>query len=204
MALRSIAAAFNRFQYTSMLPDSHFFGADSYSPRTIVLQIATLQGFYYITAIILQYSTSLLLGLKFSLSWTFSWKPVTLDNSLGWAIIGIWLFTSFISVLFLTFVVGRSKLAWDFALTIHLINLVIVWAYEGEFPFDLYWWILQIVSSLILVSLGTWSTRWKELRDTFFEGIVDPELGNVNHRSNIIEMTDNSTINPKPIPPMQQ
>ncbi len=28
-----------------------------------------------------------------------------------------------------------------------------------------------------MVGLGTWTTRWKELRETFFDGLVDTELG---------------------------
>ncbi|VEU22601.1 DEKNAAC103712 [Brettanomyces naardenensis] len=76
-------------------------------------------------------------------------------------------------------VIGRSKLAWDFAVTVHVINLFCAWMYEG-FPKNLSWWALQVMSSLIMVSLGTYTTRWKELRDTFFDGLIDAELGQSN------------------------
>lgn len=189
MALRSIGAALNRLRYTSLLPTSvasgiisHIFSnGDSYAPRTIITQIITLQLFYYLTAMGIQYGVSWLLGLSYSLAWTFSWKLITLDNSLGWILVFIWLLDSFVSVVFLTVVVGRSKLAWDFALTIHFVNLMVVWLYEGTFPWDLYWWFLQVISSFVLVSLGTWGAQWRELTDTFFEGIVDVEMGTVNN-----------------------
>ncbi|OWB56866.1 hypothetical protein B5S28_g2781 [[Candida] boidinii] len=73
---------------------------------------------------------------------------------------------------------GESKLAWDFAVTVHLFNLVFCWFYTGRFPTNLWWWFLQIASCLLMVGLGTYTTRWRELRDTFFEGLVDPEMGN--------------------------
>ncbi|KAH3673236.1 hypothetical protein WICPIJ_009879 [Wickerhamomyces pijperi] len=184
MSLRNIGAALNRIHYSSLLPNSttsHIFGTgDSYAPRTIVIQIFTIQIFYYLTALVIQYAVSILLGLEYTLAWTFSWRLITLDNSLGWILIIIWLIDSFISVLFLTLVVGRSKLAWDFALTIHFVNLLVVWFYEGTFPWDFYWWVLQVISTFVLVSLGTWGAQWRELRDTFFEGIVDVELGNLS------------------------
>lgn len=39
-----------------------------------------------------------------------------------------------------------------------------------------------------MVGLGTYSTRWKELRDTFFEGLIDPELGQAD---NMVASADN-------------
>lgn len=117
---------------------------------------------------------------------------MTLDNSLGLTIIGMWLFDSLLCVVFMTVIVGRSKLAWDFAVTIHAINLVVVWCYSGQFPKSFIWWSVQVGSSIVLVSLGTWSTRWKELRETFFEGIVDAEMGNGGNGRSAIEMHDAS------------
>ncbi|GME81861.1 unnamed protein product [Ambrosiozyma monospora] len=73
--------------------------------------------------------------------------------------------------------IGRSKLAWDFAVTVHLINLLLNWVVNAEFPNNIYWWGLQLCSCALMVGLGTLTTRWKELRDTFFDGMVDPEEG---------------------------
>lgn len=76
-------------------------------------------------------------------------------------------------VLFVTIIVGRSKLAWDFAVTIHIINLIITWCYVGKFPTSMLWWMLQVVSAFLLVTLSTYSTRWKELRVTFFTNMLE-------------------------------
>jgi hypothetical protein len=160
-------------------------GRNAYSPNTIFYQIVAIQVFYYITTTILLYLLSILIGVEFKLEWILSWKPISLENTLGLTIIGVWLLGSFFGVIFMTVIVGRSKLAWDFAITVHCINLLVVWAYTREFPKKLLWWAVQIVCCIILVSLGTWTSRWNELRETFFEGMADPSTAGEN-----IEMRD--------------
>ncbi|KAG7784653.1 hypothetical protein KL910_004906 [Ogataea haglerorum] len=145
----------------------------------IFLQIVILQVFYYLTAIILFFATAQLLGLPFSFKWCFSWQWVSLENTLGLTLAALWLFDSLLSVIFITIIIGRSKLAWDYALTVHVVNLALVWLNSG-FPASIYWWLLQICSCAIMITLGTWTTRWKELRETFFEGIADTELGQMH------------------------
>lgn len=107
----------------------------------------------------------------FSLSLVFSWEPVRNDTTVGWTLVLLWLLDTFFSVLALTVVVGRSKLALDFTLTLHGIHFVICWVVSGKFPRSGLWWGLQIVSILLMLGLGTWSTQWRELRATFFEPI---------------------------------
>lgn len=193
--LRHALSGLQRFQGYLKLPNlSEITSQDSSSsssssPSKLTIQIILLQCFYYITATVLSFSIAWILGLDFNFGWVFNWDLVSLDNSLGLTIIGMWLFDSLLCVLFMTIIVGRSKLAWDFAITIHAINLIVVWIYSGEFPRSFVWWSVQVGSCLILVSLGTWSTRWKELRETFFEGIVDVEMGHPGQRS-AIEMRD--------------
>ncbi|KAG0674845.1 hypothetical protein C6P40_002008 [Pichia californica] len=142
-------------------------------------QIILLQIFYYFTAIVSFYITSMLLGWNFELSWIWSWRIITLENSLGLTLMFLWLLNALFSVILITFIIGRSKLVWDFALTIHFINLVIVWFTSG-FPKNIYWWLLQCVSLILMMILGIYTTRWIELRDTFFDQPHDIELGNIN------------------------
>ncbi len=158
--------------------DQHF--SNRSSPSRLILQIVTLQFFYYITAFVLFFITANLIGQPFDAKWMFSWRIITIGTSLGITLIMLWLFDSLISVIFIMLVIGRSKLAWDFAVTVHVINLMFAWLYEG-FPKSISWWCLQVTSACIMVGLGTYSTRWKELRDTFFEGLIDPELGQADN-----------------------
>lgn len=159
------------------LKPSQIFKQDSLSPNKIALQIILLQIFYYFTASVLFYCWGKLFGYELQVKkWLFSWEYINYDTTLGLSLCMLWLLDSLICVIFLTVIVGRSKLAWDFAITIHAINLVIVLITTGKVP-SFSWFVLQLLSSLILVFLSTWTTRWKELRDTFFEGLVDPAVG---------------------------
>lgn len=175
------------------LRPSEIFKQDSLSPSKIALQIILLQIFYYLTACFLFYTWAKLCGYELELKkWLFSWELIDFSNSFGIILSLLWLLDSLICVFFLTVIVGRSKLAWDFAITIHAINLVVVWVHSGTLP-SISWFILQALSSFFLVSLGTWTTRWRELKDTFFDGLVDQETlskPTTNTDSEAIEMRD--------------
>lgn len=67
-------------------------------------------------------------------------------------------------------IVIRSKLVLDFALTTHLLHLVIVSLYTGQLPRNLFWYITMAVSSAAGVFLGIWGCQYRELRPVFFGG----------------------------------
>lgn len=168
------------------------YSADITNPSKLLFQIVILQSFYYITALVIFYLISSLNGYDFKIDWIFLWELIALDNAMGLILFALWLFDSLLCVLFVTIVVGRSKLAWDFAITIHILNLIVVWLYTGKFPTSTLWWCLQVLSAVLLVALSTYLTRWKELRTTFFDNMLDQqELGEVDHsNSQDIEMLD--------------
>lgn len=172
------------------LRPSERFKQDSMSPGKIALQIILLQVFYYTTACILFYGWAKVAGYKLEMvQWLFSWQAIEFTNALGLTLCLLWLTDSLICVIFLTVIVERSKLAWDFAITIHAINLIVVSVHTGTLP-SLSWFVLQVLSSLILIFLGTYTTRWRELRDTFFEGLVDADMVSPSASSQPIEMRD--------------
>lgn len=164
------------------------FKQDTLSPFKITLQIILLQLFYYFTASILFFIWSKLQGHELDFkNWLFSFKYIDFTNAYGLTLSFLWLMTSLICVVFLTVIVGRSKLAWDFAVTVHAINFIIVLLHTHQFP-GFEWFLLQFLSSLILIFLGTWTSRWKELRDTFFEGMM--EVSNIPGNSVNLESFD--------------
>lgn len=67
-------------------------------------------------------------------------------------------------------IVIRSKLVLDFALTTHLIHLVVVSLYTGQLPRNLFWWLTMALSSAVGVALGIWACQYRELRPVFFGG----------------------------------
>lgn len=174
---------FGNGKYKSLLSRGHF--NDINNPTRLLLQIVLLQSFYYLTALIVFYLASSINGYDFNLDFIFLWELVTPENAMGLFLFALWLLNSLICVVFVTAVVGRSKLAWDFAVTIHIINLLVVWVYTAKFPTSALWWCLQFLSGIILVTLSTYLTRWRELRTTFFDNMLEQqEQGEVEHTSN--------------------
>lgn len=161
---------------------------DVTSPAKLMFQIVILQCFYYLSAFIIFYLVSSLNGYDFKLNFIFLWELISLDNAMGLILFALWLFDSLLCVFFVTIIVGRSKLAWDFALTVHIINLIVVWAYSGKFPTSTLWWCLQILSAVLLVTLSTYLTRWKELRTTFFDNMLETSRAEGSSQSAPIEM----------------
>lgn len=142
----------------------------------LLFQIIILQIFYYFTALVLFTIVSLLSGWDFHIGSLLSWSNVTISNTYGLTLMFLWLINSLISVVFIALIIGRSKMVWDFVITIHFINLLLVMLVNG-FPSNAYWWILQFVSATLMMTLGVLMTRWIELRDTFFENLNDIEMG---------------------------
>lgn len=159
--------------YTRLFNNST--STDITSPSKLLVQIIILQCFYYLSALIIFYLVSSLNGYDFKIDFVFLWELVSLDNAMGLILFVLWLFDSLLCVLFVTLIVGRSKLAWDFAVTVHIINLLVVWFYSGKFPTSTLWWCLQVLSASLLVALSTYLTRWSELRTTFFDNMLDLE-----------------------------
>jgi hypothetical protein len=73
-------------------------------------------------------------------------------------------------VIFLLIVVSRSKLIPDFAITLHLIHLLVTTLYTRSLPRNALWWLLQAASATLMTSLGVWSCQWRELRPINFGG----------------------------------
>lgn len=142
---------------------------DVLAPKRLFKQIVLLQIIYYAIATILICFADIVGGMPVSPELIFSWEPVRFDTSNGWILALLWLLDTFFSVLAMTFIVGRSKLALDFTLTLHGINIIVAWLASGRFPSSPLWWCLQLVSVVLMVSLGTWTSQWRELRVTFFE-----------------------------------
>jgi len=73
-------------------------------------------------------------------------------------------------VIFLLLLIARSKLVPDFALTIHLLNLIVTSFYTGHIPSQTFWWGLQFASAGLMVFLGMWACQWRELKPIAFGG----------------------------------
>jgi protein SYS1 len=77
--------------------------------------------------------------------------------------------------------IARSKLVPDFAVTIHLIHLLVTSLYTRSLPTNLYWWLVQVCSAALMTSLGIWACQWRELRPMLFGGKGKERAGAVQN-----------------------
>jgi protein SYS1 len=70
----------------------------------------------------------------------------------------------------IVFLIGRSKLVPDFAITTHFVHLVVVTLYTGRIPRNAMWWVAMAASSGTAMGLAMWGCRYRELRPISFGG----------------------------------
>ncbi|KAM7185149.1 putative integral membrane protein [Naviculisporaceae sp. PSN 640] len=140
-------------------------------PLKILSQIAALQGLYYIAALILFCFTALVMGTHFSPDLVFGWSAVRGDTTEGWLMGFIWVIDGgMLTALAIIILIGRSKLVLDFAISLHVIHLVVVSFYTGQLPHNTAWWLTMAAASAVAVILGTWGCRYRELKPISFGG----------------------------------
>ncbi|KAK3689640.1 integral membrane protein S linking to the trans Golgi network-domain-containing protein [Podospora appendiculata] len=140
-------------------------------PLKILSQIAALQGLYYLAALVLMSFTVLVTGTHFSADLVFGWAAVRGDTTEGWLMGFVWVLNGgLLMALAIIFLIGRSKLVLDFALSLHGIHLLVVTFYTGQLPLNTAWWLTMAAASAVSVMLATWGCRYRELRPISFGG----------------------------------
>ncbi|KLU85131.1 hypothetical protein MAPG_04162 [Magnaporthiopsis poae ATCC 64411] len=140
-------------------------------PLKILSQMAILQAVYYAAALVLMLFTALVYGRAFSLDLLFGWQSVRGDTTQGWLTAFVWLLDGGLVVaLVLVLIVVRSKLVPDFAISLHVVHLIVTWLYTGTVPRHLFWWLTMAASSACAVALGIWGCRYRELMPISFGG----------------------------------
>lgn len=153
------------------------------SALKLLVQILIIQILFYLDFVLQWKTVAYLLGFSSSES-IFLFSNFSLKDARGLSFVICWLFNSVIISFIISVIVGRSKLAWDFALTIHIVNFSLCLLVNKAFPKSITWWLVQVISSLLIIFLGTYMSRFRELRDTFFDELIDS--GN----NNTVEMND--------------
>ncbi|KXJ90266.1 integral membrane protein S linking to the trans Golgi network-domain-containing protein [Microdochium bolleyi] len=139
-------------------------------PLRILGQIAALQAIYYVVALVLMVFTTLVSGQGFTLDLVFGWSSLRGDNTQGWLVAFIWLCCSGAIVAAMVLIVSRSKLILDFAITLHIIHLIVVTLSSGLLPRTAFWWATMVASCAVMTVGGTYGCRWRELRPINFGG----------------------------------
>ncbi|EPQ56198.1 hypothetical protein GLOTRDRAFT_110702 [Gloeophyllum trabeum ATCC 11539] len=90
------------------------------------------------------------------------WKA---DPVRGWVIAFGWIIASGIDVYWLSTVVRRPRLILDFALTLVFNHLVLTTYYAASLPTSLFFWIVMVACSTILVVAGEQVCVRREMRE---------------------------------------
>ncbi|ODQ77922.1 hypothetical protein BABINDRAFT_40784 [Babjeviella inositovora NRRL Y-12698] len=153
-------------------------------PLRLVLQVLAIQLFYYTTAFLLIGMVALLLGWvgadpAFSVEWILAPSVIlrSISNTRTLTLIGCWCLIDVLTVCFMSLILqSRSKIVWDLALSLHIINVLVDWFYLGTFPSlwtDTEWWIWELVSCGAMILASVLLSRWSEVREGFFDGLLD-------------------------------
>ncbi|KAK4540898.1 hypothetical protein LTR36_008840 [Oleoguttula mirabilis] len=140
------------------------------APLRILSQIALLQLCYYGAALVLIVFTTFVAGKHPDASQLLDWHNLRGDVTTGWTLGLCWMLDSLITVIPILLLIARSKLVPDFALTIHVINLIVTSLYTRAIPSTVYWWLVQACSAGLMISLGMWACQWRELQPMAFGG----------------------------------
>lgn len=68
------------------------------------------------------------------------------------------------SALGLWMIVGRTKQCLDFAVTVHFINFVICWIYNGHISLAFSWWMLNVVGVTLMTVIGEFLCMRTEIK----------------------------------------
>ncbi|CAK7213927.1 hypothetical protein SCUCBS95973_001964 [Sporothrix curviconia] len=140
-------------------------------PLKILSQIALIQAILYVSLTTLMFFTERISGRPFSFNLVFGWSGIRGDTTEGLVtafifVIAAGLFSAAAIVIF----VGRSKLVLDFAATLHVVHLTVVFFVTHSLPANLAWWATMGVSTGVAVLVGTWGCRHRELQPISFGG----------------------------------
>eukprot|EP00051_Salpingoeca_urceolata_P029962 m.7719 g.7719 ORF g.7719 m.7719 type:complete len:162 (-) comp3031_c0_seq1:46-531(-) len=120
-----------------------------WDPWLLVLQMVCLQCLHYVTLAILVALLSRAIGADVSLNLVFSHNALDI-----WQLVPAFMFNALVSAVLLWVVVGRAKQCLDFACTVFFFHLVATWAYTGEFPSRLSWWLMHAACVTVTALAG--------------------------------------------------
>lgn len=64
----------------------------------------------------------------------------------------------------LRFIVQRTKQCLDFAATVHLIHFICCWSYNSRVPHNIYWWVTNIISLILMTVIGEFLCLRSEMK----------------------------------------
>mmetsp|Transcript_24950 Transcript_24950/g.25166 ORF Transcript_24950/g.25166 Transcript_24950/m.25166 type:complete len:148 (-) Transcript_24950:194-637(-) len=135
-----------------------------FDPIYIIYQIISLQCFYYFSFCSILALLHMIFGHSISMDHLFTPRYINLLHVGGWVDCAAVLFSSFIGAWLLSIIVERSKKCVDFTFTLYFIHIAVCACYQ-QFPLAWEWWIVHVISSVSMASIGELLCARKELQD---------------------------------------
>ena len=133
-------------------------------PRTTVIQMVSLQCFFYVCMTTLLVFFRVLLGTRASLERLFEARYCTVSTGDGLAVIVTYLLSGVVGAGMLVPIVEKAKRCLDFVCSVFIIHLLICSIYAG-WPWNVSWWGANFLSMLIMVVGGEYLCAVNELRE---------------------------------------
>ncbi|CAE1331352.1 SYS1 [Acanthosepion pharaonis] len=140
------------------------FRSSVWDPVLIIAQIICMQCVYYTSAGFWLYFTSYVGNFDRRLSQIFTqsdldlWEGTGRTNAIGFAL------NSLTCAFGLRFIVQRTKQCLDFAATVHLIHFICCWSYNSRVPHNIYWWVTNIISLILMTVIGEFLCLRSEMK----------------------------------------
>eukprot|EP00040_Diaphanoeca_grandis_P017497 m.91381 g.91381 ORF g.91381 m.91381 type:complete len:193 (+) comp26462_c0_seq4:402-980(+) len=135
-------------RYQNVRPNMPNFRYYVFDPFLIILQILTIQCFFYVALAVVLHWVAASASTPLSIDLLFTSKAMTI-----WQVKAAYLMVAPISGGLIGWIVGRAKQCLDFAATIHVLHLVFTMFY-ATFPTTASWWVVNTVSAAITASVA--------------------------------------------------
>ncbi|XP_045193074.1 protein SYS1 homolog [Mercenaria mercenaria] len=141
------------------------FRSNVWDPVLIISQIISLQCQFIVTLGVWVYILNFICGYDTTIDQLFKQADKGLftegpgkANTIAYAL------NCLTSALGLWFIVGRTKQCLDFAITMHFIQFIICWIYNGHIPHTVSWWILNLCGVTLMTVLAEFLCMRTEIK----------------------------------------
>jgi Integral membrane protein S linking to the trans Golgi network len=152
-------------------PGGSFYGREAFRPGMIAMQVALIQIFFYLTNVSILVTLDYMLGVPAFVRHGRTGAPIIFDQMLDHtalslhtspgliAIAAFWFAAVIACPLAFIGLVGRSKSALDFSVTLGVAHLVCCGVYAG-FPTTPLWWVLVVsCCAAMTIVCELWASR---------------------------------------------
>jgi len=140
------------------------FRSSVWDPCLIISQIVAVQSVFYLTLGSWIATMDYIGGWNNTLDKVFGYESLQVKQFHGRLVMIAFVLNALTGALGLWYVVKRTKLCLDFAVTVHFFHLIACWMYNSHFPTSMSWWLSNVISIIIMTVLGEFLCMRTEMK----------------------------------------